>query len=66
MRERVCLPFGWHGFSAERVRVSDGDSAGELVLLPFGWHGFNAEPVCVSGCAYHLAGMDSVLSGRQC
>ena len=74
--ERVCLPCGWHGYSArERVRLAFG--------LWFGWHGFSAERVSgcanhvtgmhtvsysaervpVSDCACHLAGMDTVLSG---
>ena len=67
-------PFGWHGFSDERVRVSGCSDrlpgmvqscARERVFLPFGWHGYSAERVRASGCAYHLAGMDTVFAGMD-
>ena len=44
-RERVFLPFGKRGYSADGVRVSG--------CLPFGRHVCSSERVHLSGCAEH-------------
>ena len=46
---------GWHGYTAA-VAI-------ERVFLPFGWHPRSAVRVRLGGCAYHVAGMATVLRG---
>ena len=47
-----------YGYSAERVLGR--------VCLPFGKRGYSAERERLGGCAYHLVGVDKVLSGCTC
>ena len=58
---RVNVLLQWVNMCARMTRNGFAPVAAR-VCLPLGWHGYSVERVPVSGCAYHLVGMDSVCS----